>query len=101
MNIFRLAGDMSHVFSIIILLLRLKVAKNANGACPASRPPAIPACVDVMHCVSCGCWGVVPGLCGMCGCGAIFGLQLRCGEASPQHTDPVLCYHPARPILQN
>lgn len=33
MNIFRLAGDMSHVFSIIILLLRLKVAKNANGAC--------------------------------------------------------------------
>lgn len=31
MNIFRLAGDMSHVFSIIILLLRLKVAKNAVG----------------------------------------------------------------------
>lgn len=31
MNIFRLAGDMSHVFSIIILLLRLQVAKNANG----------------------------------------------------------------------
>ena len=31
MNIFRLAGDMSHVFSIIILLLRLNVAKNANG----------------------------------------------------------------------
>ena len=39
-----------------------------------------------MHCVSCGCWGVVPGLCGMCGCGAIFGLQLRCGEASPPNT---------------
>lgn len=31
MNIFRLAGDMSHVFSIILLLLRLQVAKNANG----------------------------------------------------------------------
>ncbi len=37
MNIFRLAGDMSHVFSIIILFLRLKVAKNANGACKAAR----------------------------------------------------------------
>jgi len=36
MNIFRLAGDMSHVFSIIILFLRLKVAKNANGACKAA-----------------------------------------------------------------
>jgi hypothetical protein len=32
MNIFRLAGDMSHVFSIIVLLLRLRVAKNAQGA---------------------------------------------------------------------
>lgn len=31
MNIFRLAGDMSHVFSIIILLLRLRVVKNAHG----------------------------------------------------------------------
>lgn len=31
MNIFRLAGDMSHVFSIIILLLRLRVVKNAAG----------------------------------------------------------------------
>jgi len=31
MNIFRLAGDMSHVFSIIILLLRVRVAKNAQG----------------------------------------------------------------------
>lgn len=31
MNIFRLAGDMSHVFSIIVLLLRLRVAKNAQG----------------------------------------------------------------------
>lgn len=31
MNIFRLCGDMSHVFSIIVLLLRLRVAKNANG----------------------------------------------------------------------
>lgn len=31
MNFFRLCGDMSHVFSIIILLLRLRVAKNAQG----------------------------------------------------------------------
>ena len=31
MNIFRLCGDMSHVFSIIVLLLRLRVAKNASG----------------------------------------------------------------------
>jgi hypothetical protein len=31
MNLFRLAGDMSHVASIIVLLLRLKVVKNAAG----------------------------------------------------------------------
>lgn len=31
MNIFRLAGDMSHLFSIVVLLLRLRVAKNAQG----------------------------------------------------------------------
>jgi ER lumen protein retaining receptor len=31
MNLFRLAGDMSHVFSIIVLLLRLRVVKNAHG----------------------------------------------------------------------
>lgn len=31
MNIFRFCGDMSHVFSIVILLLRLRVAKNAQG----------------------------------------------------------------------
>lgn len=31
MNIFRFAGDMSHVFSLIVLLLRLRVAKNAQG----------------------------------------------------------------------
>jgi len=31
MNIFRFCGDMSHVFSIIVLLLRLRVAKNAQG----------------------------------------------------------------------
>jgi len=31
MNIFRLIGDMSHLFSIIVLLLRLRVAKNAQG----------------------------------------------------------------------
>ena len=31
MNIFRLAGDMFHVLSILVLLLRLRVAKNAIG----------------------------------------------------------------------
>lgn len=31
MNIFRLAGDMAHVFSILVLLLRLRVTKNAVG----------------------------------------------------------------------
>lgn len=31
MNAFRLAGDMAHVFSIIVLLLRLRVVKNAAG----------------------------------------------------------------------
>lgn len=31
MNIFRLAGDMSHVLSIVVLLLRLRVTKNAVG----------------------------------------------------------------------
>jgi hypothetical protein len=31
MNVFRLAGDMSHLFSIIVLLLRLRVARNAQG----------------------------------------------------------------------
>lgn len=31
MNLFRLAGDMAHVLSILVLLLRLRVTKNANG----------------------------------------------------------------------
>jgi len=31
MNIFRFCGDMSHLFSIIVLVLRLRVAKNASG----------------------------------------------------------------------
>mmetsp|Transcript_4837 Transcript_4837/g.6268 ORF Transcript_4837/g.6268 Transcript_4837/m.6268 type:complete len:228 (-) Transcript_4837:908-1591(-) len=31
MNVFRLAGDMSHVFSILVLLLRLRVGRNAQG----------------------------------------------------------------------
>ena len=31
MNLFRLAGDMSHVMSILVLLLRLRVSKNAIG----------------------------------------------------------------------
>jgi hypothetical protein len=32
MNLFRLAGDMSHVMSIFILMLRLIVSKQATGA---------------------------------------------------------------------
>lgn len=31
MNIFRFAGDMCHVLSIVVLLLRLRVTKNAIG----------------------------------------------------------------------
>ncbi len=31
MNAFRLAGDISHVISILLLLLRLRVTKNATG----------------------------------------------------------------------
>ncbi len=31
MNLFRLAGDMAHVLSIVVLLLRLKATKNAVG----------------------------------------------------------------------
>jgi ER lumen protein retaining receptor len=31
MNLFRLAGDMCHVLSIVVLLLRLRVTKNAIG----------------------------------------------------------------------
>jgi ER lumen protein retaining receptor len=31
MNLFRFAGDMCHVLSIVVLLLRLRVTKNAIG----------------------------------------------------------------------
>mmetsp|Transcript_20360 Transcript_20360/g.34086 ORF Transcript_20360/g.34086 Transcript_20360/m.34086 type:complete len:221 (-) Transcript_20360:258-920(-) len=31
MNMFRLAGDMAHVLSIVVLILRLRVTKNALG----------------------------------------------------------------------
>ena len=31
MNFFRFAGDMCHILSILVLLLRLRVTKNANG----------------------------------------------------------------------
>lgn len=31
MNVFRFAGDMCHVLSIVVLLLRLRVTKNAIG----------------------------------------------------------------------
>ena len=37
MNIFRLAGDLSHVLSIFILLLRLVAKKNANGEAVCRR----------------------------------------------------------------
>jgi ER lumen protein retaining receptor len=31
MNLFRMLGDFSHVMSIVVLLLRLRVTKNATG----------------------------------------------------------------------
>ena len=31
MNLFRLAGDMCHVLSVLVLVLRLRVSKNAIG----------------------------------------------------------------------
>lgn len=31
MNIFRLCGDLAHLLSILILILRLRVTNNANG----------------------------------------------------------------------
>lgn len=31
MNVFRLAGDMAHVMSFLLLLLRLRVSKNPAG----------------------------------------------------------------------
>lgn len=31
LNIFRLGGDLAHVISIVLLILRLRVSKNANG----------------------------------------------------------------------
>lgn len=31
LNVFRFAGDLFHVVSILLLLLRLRVTKNANG----------------------------------------------------------------------
>jgi len=42
MNIFRFLGDMSHLFSIIVLLLRLRVARNAQGPFGSIRCNAIP-----------------------------------------------------------
>jgi hypothetical protein len=33
MNVFRLAGDLSHLTGILILLYRLCVAKTASGTC--------------------------------------------------------------------
>ena len=44
MNIFRLAGDMTHLLSIIVLLLKIQATKSCAGAClfcvmsPSSRP---------------------------------------------------------------
>jgi len=42
MNIFRFAGDMCHLFSIIVLLLRLRVARNAQGESAAPFCLAVP-----------------------------------------------------------
>lgn len=32
MNIFRLAGDMTHLMSIVLLLLKIRAAKNCRGS---------------------------------------------------------------------
>lgn len=33
MNIFRFIGDMLHLFSIFIFILKIYATKNCNGAC--------------------------------------------------------------------
>ena len=58
MNIFRLCGDMSHVFSIIVLLLRLRVAKNASGELRGHIRRFV-FCV----CVSCVCSFILADVC--------------------------------------
>lgn len=37
MNIFRLAGDMTHLLSIIVLLLKIRATRSARGALGNSR----------------------------------------------------------------
>ena len=60
MNIFRLCGDMSHVFSIIVLLLRLRVAKNASGEWSVGEGVSGDLfCV----CVSCVCAFILADVC--------------------------------------
>ena len=45
MNIFRLAGDMTHLLSIMVLLLKIRATKSCRG----ERPPfcSLPACPSV------------------------------------------------------
>lgn len=40
MNLFRLVGDMAHLASFLVLLLKLLASRSANGA---SRPVAMEA----------------------------------------------------------
>lgn len=35
MNLFRLAGDMAHLASFLVLLLKLLASRSANGECVA------------------------------------------------------------------
>ena len=37
MNIFRLAGDMTHLLSFLVLLLKIQATKNCRGASPTGK----------------------------------------------------------------
>jgi len=68
MNLFRLAGDMTHVLSILVLLLRLQAAKNANGISLKTQelylvplPPLLPRLSGLLPRLS----GLLPRLSGL------------------------------------
>lgn len=43
MNIFRLAGDMTHLMSIVVLLLKIRATKSCRGELPAQLSGPISA----------------------------------------------------------
>ena len=47
MNLFRLVGDMAHLASFLVLLLKLLASRSANGAWLAPLPPLSP----VLSCI--------------------------------------------------